>query len=481
MFKKSAIIIILLVSLIYISGVLVNRGLPDGYIIVTRTPVEKGLITLGTGTGMEKLALQNAEIVSFDPEYPGSTLNVLTKNFATAITPELSLDNRHIVFAAKKEVGDNWQIWKLNLRNSRATQITKNSRNCFDPVFLPDERIVFSCTWHDERLGSGSTLYTTALDGSNLAPITFHPHTDHSATILHDGRILMISRQVYPEPGISKLLALRPDGTKSGLFYEIPDEYQIISKTRENINNHLFFAAASKENENGSSLVRFSYNNPYNSIAEIYSSETGQIHSFYPVNNGKLFISYQRNNNATYDIYTLDQQGSSIPVYEDAEYHLIDPVVIEEKPFIPRKLPSALREARNFGIVVFVETPQALSESGSFSGDKIQVVGIDGILDEFPVLQDGSFYIRMGARTPVRFQRVNGQNEILKGPTSWLWFMTGERRGFNGWDEKQLDAPANRVPDAINHPFVDISGIESPILVIKDSENILSEAGNENQ
>ena len=478
MYKKGIIIFILVFSAVYIGTSLLNRSLPEGHIIMTQVAAdnEPGLM----GTGIEKLELQNAQIVSFDPEKPESSMKVLTRNFASAMSPELSLDNRQLAFTGKKVAGDNWQIWVLNLGNLRAAQITDNSRDCFDPVFLPDDRIAFNCTWDDERFGTGSTLYTANLDGSNLNPITFHPHADHSNTMLHDGRIMLISQQIFPETENSQLLALRPDGTKSGLFYEIPDEYEIISKARENIDNNIFFAAVNRHNGNNSNILQFSYNNPYNSKEVVYTSEAGQVHSLYPKNNGNLLVSYQESNSETYGIYFVDQQGGVEPIYLDSRYNFFEPVLIQEKPFIPRKLPSALSDARDFGIVVFVETPQALAEAGSFDGHKIQVVGVDGVLDEFPVFDDGSFYLRMGAKTPVRFQRLNEQNEIVKGATSWLWFMNGERRGFTGWDEKQLTAPVNRVPEAINHPSVEITGFNSPILVIQNDVHALSEAGYEN-
>ncbi len=475
MYKKGIIIFILVFSAVSIGISWLNSGLPDGQIIMTRIQADSGLDL--RGTGIDKLELQNAQIVSFDPDKPETSLNVLTENFASAMSPELSPDNNQLVFSGKKEAGDNWHIWMLNLNNMRATQITDNSRNCFDPVFLPDERIVFSCTWEDERFGAGSTLYTTSMDGSVLNPITFHPHADHSNTMLHDGRILTVSQKIYPEADNSNLLALRPDGTKSGLFYEIPDGFQIISKARENIDNHIFFVASSG---NSSSVMQFSYNNPYNSKHTIYSSDKGQIHSLYPMNDGNLLISYREKNSETHGIYNADHQGNVQPIYIDRDYDFIDPVMIEEKPFIPKKLPSALSDSRDFGIMVFVETPESLAESDYLEDGKIQVIGVDGELEEFPVMEDGSFYVRMGAKIPVRIQQLNAQNEIVKGPASWLWFMPGERRGFTGWDEKQLNAPANRVPEAINHPAVEISGLDSPILVLQSDEKALSEAGYEN-
>ncbi len=479
MYKKGTVIFILIFAAVYIGMSLLNRSLPDEHIIMTRVSAdsESGLM----GTGMEKLELQNAQIVSFDPKKPESSLKILTKNFASAMSPELSLDNRQLVFSGKKDIDDNWQIWMMNLNNLRATQITDNGRDCFDPVFLPDDGIAFSCTWQDERLGNGSTLYTANADGSDLNAVTFHLHTDHSSTMLHDGRILSVSQKVYPETDISNLLALRPDGTKSGLFYDIPDGYQIISKARETIENKIFFVAKNQQNGLSTAVLQFSYNNPYNSKRTVYSSGGGQIHSLYPMNDGNLLISYRENVSDTHGIYMLNQQGESEPVHIDGSYHFFEPVIIEEKPFIPRKLPSALTDARNFGIMVFVETPQALAETGSFEGHKIQVMGVNGIMDEFPVLQDGSFYIRVDEKTPMRIQRVNQDDEVVKGPTSWLWLMNGERRGFTGWDERQLNSPANRVPEAINHPYVEISVLDSPVLVIQNDEHALSEAGYENE
>jgi len=477
MYKKGIIIFVLVFSAVYIGTSLLSRSLPDGQVIMTRVSADNELSEIGTG--IDKLNVQNAQIVSFNPEKRGSSPNVLTENFASAISPELSPDNRQLVFAGKKQLGDNWQIWMLNLSNLRATQITDNGRDCFDPVFLPDERIVFSCTWQDNQLGTGSTLYTANLDGSDLNPITYHPHADHSNTMLHDGRVLMVSQQVYPEKGSSQLLAIRPDGTKSGLFYEIPDRFKIISKARENIDSQVFFAASNQQNSS-SNVLQFSYNNPYNSKRSVYSSDGGKVHSLYPMNDGNLLISYREENSATYDIYSLDQQGNLQSIYSQDGYSFFDPVSIQEKPFIPKKLPSALTDARDFGILVFVETPQALAEAGSFEGHNIQVLGVDGLLHEFPVMEDGSFYIRLGEKTPVRLQRVNRDNEIVKGPTSWLWLMNGERRGLTGWDERQLTAPANLVPEAINHPYVEIPGFDSPVIVIENDENALSEAGYEN-
>ena len=385
MYKKGIIIFILAFSAVYIGTSWLNRSLPEGHIITTRVAAdnESGLV----GTGIEKLELQNAQIVSFDPKKPESSMKVLTRNFASAMSPELSLDNRQLVFTGKKEAGDNWQIWMLNLGNLRATQITDNSRDCFDPVFLPDDRIAFNCTWNDERFGTGSTLYTANLDGSYLNPITFHPHADHSNTMLHDGRILMVSQQIYPKTDKSNLLALRPDGTKSGLFYKIPDGYEIISKARENIDNNIFLAAVNQENSK-STVLQFSYNNPYNSNQEIYSSESGNIHSLYTANDGNLFISYRAANSETFGIYKLDHQGDAQPIFTDNGYNFFEPIINQEKLIIPRKLPSALSDARDFGIVVFVETPQVLAEAGTFEGHSIQVVGVDGVLDEFPVHED---------------------------------------------------------------------------------------------
>lgn len=458
MYKKVIILIVVVVfSVVYLSSSLQKNNQYEGHVIMTRIPVK------GEGDLFRPYKIvsdyQNAQIITIDPKSPKSSPKVLTENFASACSPELSYDNQKLVFAGKKDKDASWQIWMLNLDGSKAIQITKENNDCFDPVFLPDGKIAFSRTWQDEKLGTGLTLYSCNQDGTGLNPITFHPHSDYASTILHDGRILTMSRQEYPETGDPKLIALRPDGTKAELFFDIPDGYNIIDGPRETSNQTIVFLAVNQLSGNNE-LVRIKYKDPYNSQHSLYTAEKNRLHSFYPLATGNLLVSYKGENTQTLGIHEYDPKTGQIgdAIYQDEEYHLIDPIMVEEKSFVPKQLPSTLDDTKNYGIMVCLNSDQSVISAPSDDNTKfIRVLGVDGILGEFPVAEDGSFYIKLIAKTPVRFQSLNEQNEILRGPSSWIWLMPHERRGCVGCHEKKSIAPDNKVPQAINKAPVEIT------------------------
>ena len=476
--KKGFVISILVLAAGYFASFIITGDPSDGQIIMTRIPAENGVDLFSGIPGKENF--QNAQIISVDPADPENSLKVLTKEFISAISPELSYDNQKMVFAGKKTEGDNWQIWHLDLGNQKTTKITDGSRNCFDPVYLPDQRIVFSCYEDESESNDIIALYRSDPDGKNIHPLTFHPHANYQATVLHDGRIMFASEQVYPEKEKAKLLALRPDGTNAGLFFEMPDKYQLISKVREDASRQIFFSASDLQNIERSVLFRFSYNDPFVSPDTLYSSSTSMIHSVYPAADGELVLSYQKSNREPFGIYRFTtEEGAPAPIYTDNQFHLFGPVIAGEKPFIPKKLPTALNYDMDTGIVVFVEADESLKQAGQTKNNMIQVFGTDGLLNEFPVAGDGSFYLQAEAKTPIRYRLVDSDGSVIRGPSPWFWVMPGERRGFTGWDEKQLTTPANRVPDAINSKPVKISPRSSNVTLISRNENSDDEAAHE--
>lgn len=477
MYKKGIIILAIVAGAALLVGTfMTGRGSADGHIIMTHVPVQEDISSVhdhGSPDGY-----RNARIVRIDPENPESSFTVLTPGFASAMSPELSMDNQHLVFAGKKKPDENWRIWVMNPKGSGASPITGKDINCFDPVFLPDERIAFSCSRPGEKTGGGSTLYASQMDGSEFRPLTFHPHSDYAGTVLHDGRILMISWQQFPESGTPKLLAMRPDGTNAGLFFEIPENYTIQSRARENADRSIFFVAADRRSGASNTIIRFSYNNPYLSTETLRMSESGQIHSLYPAGNGSLLVSYRDDHSDSYGLFEYDPETGALdaPVYLDQDYHVMEPVVVQEKPFVPKKLPTALNFTRDSGLMVFTENTPPDTDNGGNDATKIQILGIDGLMSEFVPAADGSFYLEVAAQTPVRFQRLNGQNEVLNGPTSWFWLMPGERRGFAGWDERRTIAPPNRVPEAINHPPEQVTADSGSVSFVESIEaNVLKE------
>ncbi len=442
---------------ILISGYfLLNRPLSEGTIIMTRIAADAELSHLKVLHPAD--FNYPSDIVFFNPNKPDKKPKVISKDFAVAHSPELSHDNSKMVFTGKLEMNSNRQIWVMNLKNNQYQSITDKSMNCYDPFFLPEDHIAFSCDWEHEDYGNGSFLFRMDPDKRELKRITFHPHTDRSGSMMHDGRILWVSEQVYPEKKRPNLMALRPDGTHSNLFYQLPEDFNIISKTRENNSGQIYYSASDNHTNHGVSLFRFSYINPVTSTREIYHSDNGWIKSIYPLQNGSILLSYQTDPSKPLGIFTYDEEDDIlIPRISSNEYHYLEPVVVKGQSFKPKLLPSALNDEMDTGIIVFVEPAQKSTDLNSITHNRIQIEGLEGLYKEILTADDGSFYLKMPAKVPVRFSQVNESGEVMNGPYPWVWVMNGDRRGFTGWDPLQMISPPNLVPKAINDSAIQVS------------------------
>ena len=100
---------------------------------------------MNMATGEAWRYLPGARIVLVDPEKPGSS-KILTEDFYSACSPDISWDGNLMLFAAQQKENDIWQIWEMNLKKRISQKVTSSEENCTDPVFLPTGRIAFSQT-----------------------------------------------------------------------------------------------------------------------------------------------------------------------------------------------------------------------------------------------------------------------------------------------------------------------------------------------
>jgi len=181
-----------------------------------------------------------AHISTLIPAAPDGKLTDLTsKRFASAIYPDLSYDGKTIVFSGKKTTGreDKWQVWEMNLDGAGLSQITEEPGDCYDPCYLPNGRILFSCTksgFRDEYdRDVPPLLFTCNPDGSDVQKISFNLSSDTASVVLADGRVLFTSWQHHGDhqgvAGNFALCTIMPDGTGFNLFC---GNVNVMSKTK---------------------------------------------------------------------------------------------------------------------------------------------------------------------------------------------------------------------------------------------------------
>jgi len=434
---------------------------PEPLVVFTQLPASSSVLT--AGSDIEVPDYTNARIVSLNVESPDDGPTHLTSDLYSAVSPSLSFDNHTIVFSAKENKNDPWQIWTMNLDGSHQSKVFEGDDNCHSPSFLPTGEIVFSCKVEDPASGTLYPLFKIQEDGSGMEQITYHPHRDLHTAMLYDGRIATVSQQIYPEKGDPFLMVLRPDGTKAQAFYHNKSEFHIKSAVRQARDDDLIFVQSDGRSDE---LVSLSYANPLLPMETFFSMKAGEIHSADILDSTRVILSTKSAIDDVFGLRVVDFNGSDALIYKDETHHSIQPVVVRRKR-TPRKLPTSISKEEGSGILISQNVNHSqINVNGTPDTKYVRVEGVGNTLDEVKVAEDGSFYLRIQSDMPVRFVSLDESRAELRGPSAWVWMRTNERRACVGCHAKKEITPRNIVPMAIN---------EEPVL-ITDSSRVIDEA-----
>lgn len=436
----------------------------EGMLVVTRIPANN----FDHINAINFSNLPKAELIAVHQEEEEAKITHLTSDFYSACSPHLSYDAKELLFLGQKSPNDSWQVWEMNLKKKNYRQLTDFKESCYSPYYLPGERFVFSKDISDTLTGPSRMLFTMNLDGTNLQQITFHPHNDYVQTILSDGRILMLSQQIYPEKGEIKTLALRPNGTKAEIFYPGNEGHNRGFRFCETSNGIIYFIEQDAGDLNKMNLISIHQNRPLHSKVNCSDNIEGNFYSLYPKSENELIVSYRPSDNQNIGIYIFSTDKKTVKEYliSDSEYHYLDPVLVKAYKR-PKNLPNELKEEFPSGLIMCQNinlTAQADSSSENFQkATKIEILGTDKSLGIVSVQEDGSFFLKVKADVPFRIQTLDENNEVVIEPSDWIWVRPFERRGCVGCHEDHELAPENVVPMAVNH---------SPVPIPADSLNL---------
>lgn len=438
-------------SLIFFSSC--DSKFKEGIIIFTE--VAKDVQNINYETGSSWRYFPNSRIVAYDLNKSEEGLTVLTADYFSACSPQISYDAKFMLFSGQKEQNDTWQIWEMNLENLKVRQITSLDENCIDPAYMPGGRFVFSKISKNDSLHKGHALFTGNLDGSNINQITFNPHTYFASSVLKDGRILTISKQLYPEQRDGLLMVLRPDGSKEELFYHSPEKSTLHSRMWETNDGKIYFIESDIDKNNNGNIISVDYKRPLNTRANLSSIIMGDFYDLSPLDDDRLLVSYRSNENENYSLYEFDVKNTKIgeAIFKDANYNILESVVIKKQER-PKKLPSEVNMKINTGLLLcqdinFTGMESVEKEISSSKAIKMEVMGMNSSLGTVNVEKDGSFYLKIVADTPFRLKTIDENGNVVNGPGSWLYLRPNERRGCVGCHESNEQSPFNRQPLSI--------------------------------
>ena len=430
----------------------------EGMLIISEAPPSNVEADYISGEGWR--CLPESRLAAIDPQKPSAAPEILTEDFYSAAMPDLSYDGERILFAARKAKDDPWQIWEMNLRNLKSRQVTKTNENCIDPAYMPGDRLVFSRSLQNDSLKAGYSLFTCNIDGSDIKRITFNPHTYFASSLIKDGRVLSVSRQMYPSVTDAVVMVLRPDGTKAELFCDPGNKNTLIGSCLEFDNGKIYFIG--KQIVTGKGMIMsIDYNRPLNSMKSVSGIDKDFL-SLVKLPDNRIAVSCRTDNGGRYELYGFDPaSGETGPkIYGSADHDVTDAVYVS--PYErPRKLPSEVDQGVKTGLLLCqnINVTGMNSPETGFSlplADRIEIIGVDSSLGVVKVEDDGSVYLKVAADMPFRIRTLDSKGSVVNGPGGWYYLRPNERRGCIGCHEDREMVPANRYAVAVSKNPVSI-------------------------
>jgi hypothetical protein len=401
-------------------------------IVFTQTPREAHVI--GDGT----------RIVQVNRD---GQLRVLTSGFAAAADPEVSFDAKHILFAGKQTPGDHWQIYEMNADGSGVRRITSEGADCRHPVYQSKfYNIMFDQPWRQVAFVSEGNLYSTKLDGSLRRQLTFNRAVNYEPVIMPDGRL------VFPATTGTRgaLFGINLDGTDYAIYSNYEGGAVKRSPAVTDKGLVVFVEGEGGVGPLGAVQTRRNFRS-YRPL-----TKDGAYAWPAPLPGGDLLVS-KRNASGVFDIVRMNPaSGKQSPVYASQEFSSL-----QAKVLAPRKEPdgraSVVDESARTGKLYCLNL--GTSDTPAIDGQGKRLRLIDGsaavagtrILGEMAIEDDGSFQVEVPANTPFKVQVLDSDGLALR-TSEWIWIKNKENRGCIGCHEDPELTPENRLAKALTHP-----------------------------
>ena len=159
---------------------------PDDVIVEEETT--EAIVFVKT-KGEETLNRSWAEgnLFKLSPISPDGVVTPIT-NFtgASVSDPSVSFDGERILFSMRQQGARDRNIWEIGANGTGLRQVTSGGGHDFDPLYLPDGKIMFTSSRHgqmDEYNHSpAEKLYTCEADGTNLQRVSSNMSDDFDPT-----------------------------------------------------------------------------------------------------------------------------------------------------------------------------------------------------------------------------------------------------------------------------------------------------------
>jgi len=193
--------------------------------LIQQEPTTEAVVFVKT-TASETLNRTEApgNLYKLSPISPDGIVTPIT-NFTNAnvCDPAVSFDGTKILFSMRPSGASHHNLYEINADGTGLRQVTSGGGDDFDPLYMPDDHIVFTSTRAGEmdeyNHAPSATLYRCNMDGSGIERISFNQSDDFDPELLPDGRIVYTRWEHFGNFNRFPLFFTNPDGTGTFHFF----------------------------------------------------------------------------------------------------------------------------------------------------------------------------------------------------------------------------------------------------------------------
>jgi len=485
---RAALALSSLLGLLAMAFVGCRDSAPDDVIVQEETT--EAIVFVKT-KGEESLNRSWAEgnLYKLSPISPEGVVTPITNFTGAAISdPCVSFDGKRILFSMRRQGDPYRNIWEINADGTGLRQVTSGGGHDFDPLYLPDGKIMFTSSRHggmDEYNHSpAENLYTCDDDGGNLTRVSFNMSDDFDPTLTADGHVVYTRWDHFGTFNRFPLFVANPDG--SAPFHKFGPHNRNFFHAQATPEGRLIAIESTMINEDAGPLAVLKLEqgpaDPASSnpslnwdVLTVQVNNNGAPWPYgafkypFPLGGNQYVASYTLpaavEGDVDYGLYTfsLSQAGAGTVadpatlsindltfLYNDPDWNEYDAQLLAPHAK-PPVIPTVVNPAEDSGVILAND----IFNRASNDGQEVPVKGVDAVdeiavvvgiptvqgepndfsANEFekrailgfaPVYSDGSFRIRVPADLPIAWATLDDLRRGFVVKRSWMYVRPGE-------------------------------------------------------
>ena len=410
--------------------------------------------------------------------------------------PELSWDATRLLFSFKGKPDGNTSIYEIGLDGRNLRRLTNPEPTCasyegsksgqhdISPAYLPDGRIVFLSTRQSGLVPCNNTgvavLHVMNADGSDLHSISVNFVNEFDPVVLPDGRILF-GRWEYVDKNaltIQSLWTCHPDGTQETALYANNMVFpEAVLDARPVPNSSLLVGTLAKHNGTPRGSIAFldpskGKNNPA-ALTNLEhpdqpTRDVGDSCEPWPLNEETVLFSGRLPGRKRNAIQLLNRTGHRTTLLDDPDICLHSPMLVKPRP-LPVFIPSSIDRKATTGRFLVQDIYQGLDGVKRGEVKRLRVIeetsrvssstmggspynqtflvsaalafSAKNYLGTVPVTEEGSAYFEVPAGRALYLQALDRDGRLVQSMRTFIQAVPGTTRTCVGCHEDRTSAP----------------------------------------